>query len=61
MNKIFLKKNVLHFLSDLQLSNPVSFNVQDYEKQKGSETTDQLLFRLQNKFRKIPLLEIFPY
>ena len=26
------------------------------EKQKGPVTSDQLLFRLQNKFRKIPLL-----
>ena len=39
--------------------NLVSFNGQDYEKQKGSGTTDQSLFRLQNKFRKIPLLVMY--
>ena len=27
-----------------------------YQKQKGPGATDQLLFRLQNKFSKIPLL-----
>ena len=33
------KKLILFFLS-----NPVSFNGQDYEKQKGSGTSDQSLF-----------------
>ena len=37
------------------LLNPVPFNRQNYQKQKGPETSDQSLFRLQNKFRKIPL------
>ena len=38
------------------LSSPVPFNYQDYEKQKEPGTSDQLpLFRLQIKFRKIPL------
>ena len=37
------------------LSNPVSFSGQNYQKQKGPGTSDQSLFRLQNKFRKIPL------
>ena len=46
-----LKKVTLFFLS-----NPVPFNSQNYQKQKGPETSDQLLFRLQNKFKKIPLL-----
>ena len=41
------------------LSNPVLFNGQSYLKQKGSGTSDQLLFRLQNKFRKIPLSVIY--
>ena len=41
------------------LSNPVLFNRQNYQKQKGPGTSDQLLFRLQNKFRKIPLLVIY--
>ena len=34
------------------LSNPVPFNEQDYQKQKGLVTSDQSLFRLQSKFRK---------
>ena len=38
------------------LPNPVLFNRQNYQKQKGPRTSDQLLFSLQNKFRKIPLL-----
>ena len=41
------------------LSNSVSFNRQNYQKQKGPGTSDQLLFRLQNKFRKIPLLVMY--
>ena len=39
----------------LFLSNLVPFNGQSYQKQ----TCDQLLFRLQNKFQKIPLLVIY--
>ena len=46
-----LKKVTLFFLS-----NPVLFNRQNYQKQKGPGTSDQSLFRLQNKVRKIPLL-----
>ena len=41
------------------LPNPAPFNGQNYQKQKGSGTSDQSLFRLQNKFRKIPLLDIY--
>ena len=48
-----LKKSTLFFPS-----NPVPFNGQNYWKQKGSGTSDQLLLRLWNKFRKIPLLVI---
>ena len=48
-----LKKLTLFFLS-----NPVPFNGQSYQKQKGPGTSDQSLFRLRNKFRKIPLLVI---
>ena len=33
------------------LSNPVSFNRQNYQKQKGPGTCDKLLFRLQNKLK----------
>ena len=49
-----LKKLTLFFLS-----NPVPFNGQSYQKQKGPGTSDQSLFSLQNKFRKIPLLVIY--
>ena len=41
------------------LPNPVPFNRQNYQKQKGPGTSDQSLFRLQNKFRKIPLLVMY--
>ena len=49
-----LKKSTLIFLP-----NPVPFNVQSYQKQKGPGTSDQSLLRLQNMFRKIPLLAIY--
>ena len=41
------------------LSNPVPFNRQNCQKQKGSGTSDQWLLRLQNKFRKISLLVMY--
>ena len=41
------------------LSNPVPFNRQNYQKLKGPGSSDQSLFRLQNKFRKIPLLVMY--
>ena len=43
-----LKKLTLFFIS-----NPVPFNGQSHQNQKGSETSDQSLFRLQNKFKNI--------
>ena len=46
-----LKKLTIFFLP-----NPFPFNGQSYQKQKGSRTSNQSLFRLQSKFRKIPLL-----
>ena len=49
-----LKKSTLFFLS-----NQVPFNGQSYKKQKGLGTTDQSLFRLQNKFTEISLLVIY--
>ena len=49
-----LKKLTLFFLS-----NPVRFHGQSYQKQKGPGTSDQSLFRLQNKFTKISLLVIY--
>ena len=48
-------KNVTSFF----LLNTVPFNRQNYQKQKGSGTTDQSLFRLRNKFLKIPLLVMY--
>ena len=45
-------KKVTSFFS----SNLVPFNRQIYQKQKRPGTSDQSLFRLRNKFRKIPLL-----
>ena len=41
------------------LLNPVAFNGQSYQKQKRPGTSDQLIFRLQDKFRKIPLLVMY--
>ena len=49
-----LKRVTLFFLS-----NPVPFNRQNYQKQKGPGTSDQSLFRLRNKFRKTPLLVMY--
>ena len=49
-----LKKLTLYFLSTT-----VPFNGQDFEKERGPETSDQSFFRLQNKFRKIPLLKMY--
>ena len=49
-----LKKLTLFFVL-----NPVPFNGQNYQKQKGPGTSNQSLFKLQNKFRKIHLLVIY--
>ena len=51
-----VKKLTLFFLSK-----PDLFNGQSYQKQKGPGNSDQSLFRLENKFRKIPLLVIVSY
>ena len=48
-----LKKNNFIFFW-----NPVPFNGQSYQEQKELGTSDQSLFRLQDKLRKIPLLVI---
>ena len=48
-------KNVTSFV----LSNPLPFNIQNYQKQKEPGTSDQWLFRFQNKLRKIPLLVMY--
>ena len=49
-----LKKLTLVFLS-----NPVPFNGQSFQKQKGSGTRNLLIFRLRNKFTKVSLSVIY--
>ena len=49
-----LKKLTLVFLS-----NPVPFNGQSFQKQKGSATRHLLIFRLRNKFTKVSLSVIY--
>ena len=49
-----LKKLTLVFLS-----NPVPFNGQSFQKQKGSGTRHLLIFRLRNKFTKVSLSVIY--
>ena len=49
-----LKKLTIFFLS-----NPVPFNGQSYQKQKGNGTSDQLYFKLQYKYIKISLLVMY--
>ena len=41
------------------LLNPSPFNRQNDQNQKGPATSNQLLFRLQNKFKKNPLLVLY--
>ena len=53
LSKSLKKVNFLFF------SNPVHFNHQNYKKQKGPGSSDQSLFTLHNKFKKIPLLAMF--
>ena len=52
-------QNTLKKLPLFFLSNPVSFNGQNYQKQKGSGTSHQSLFRLRNKFKNIFLFVIY--
>ena len=42
----------------LHAKNSFKINGQSYQKQKGPGASNQSLFRLQNQFRKIPLLVI---
>ena len=53
LSKNFKKVSLIFLL------NPVPFFGQDYEKQKGPETSDNSLLSLQNNFRKVPLLMIY--
>ena len=41
------------------LPNPIPFNRQNYQKQNETATSEQPLFRLRNKFRKIPFLVMY--
>ena len=41
------------------LLNPVPFNRQNNQKQKGPGNSDQSLLRLQNKLRKVSLLFMY--
>ena len=64
MQKIITKvkedyQKALREVTSFFLSKPVPFNRQNYQKQKGPRTSDQSLFRLRNKFRKIPLLVMY--
>ena len=52
-------QNPLKRLALIFLLNPVPFNGQSYQKPKGPGTSDQSLFRLQNKFTIISLLVIY--
>ena len=49
-----LKKSTLFFLPS-----PVPSNVRSYQKQKGPGTSGRSLLKLENMFRKIPLLVIY--
>ena len=63
LKKLFWKKNILK--DDYQKTlkklafEPSPFCSEYYEKQKGSRTSHQSLFRLQILFRKIPFLVIY--
>ena len=62
MQEIILKaryQKALIKVTLFSLSNPVPFNRQNCQKQKGPGTSEELLFRLQNKFRKIHLLVMY--
>ena len=52
LSKTFKKVNFF-------LLNPVLFNRQSYQKQKGSGASGQSLFSLQNKFTKMSSLVIY--
>ena len=52
-------KKIFYIFFNIFFSNLVPFNRQSYQKQNGSGTSDQSLFRLQNKFKNIPLFVIY--
>ena len=55
----YFERGLSKSLKKVNFSNPVPFNGQNSQKQKGPGTSDQSFFRLQNKFRKIYLLVIY--
>ena len=57
MQEIYQK--ALNKLTSFFLLNSIPFNGQSYKKLEASGASDLSLFRLQNKFRKIPLLVIY--
>ena len=59
MQEILLKIRYFERGLSKTLSNLVSFNGHNYQKQNGPGTSDQLLFRLRKKFRKIALLVMY--
>ena len=52
-------QKALQKLTLVVISNPVIFNGQNCQKHKELRTSDQSLFILLNKFRKIPLLVMY--
>ena len=52
-------QKALKKVTSFVLLNRVPFNRQNYQQQKGPGTSDQWLFRLHKKFRKIPLLVMY--
>ena len=52
-------QKALKNLTLLFLLNAVPFKGQSYQKQIGPGTSDQSLFRLQDKSRKMPLLFLY--
>ena len=52
-------QKALQKLTLVVISNPVIFNGQNWQKHKELRTSDQSLFSLLNKFRKIPLLVMY--
>ena len=58
-NKIGFNQKPSRKLTLSFLLNPVPFNGQSYQKQKGPRASDQSLFKLRNKFTKISLLLIY--
>ena len=52
-------EKALRKVTFFSLANPVPFNRQNFQKQEGPGTSDQSLFRLQNKFDKTFLLVMY--